>query len=581
MRIRFSIVDPDAIANATASDNGKMPFSQLPDITDTRYVAARFGTMEPGVWLLDGTTMTLNTPEYDAEANHQGFVSNKLSDENMSLATNPVVITIDFANGYYAFRGLSFKFDSIQQLWPHSIRIQGFIDGTQNFDKTVEVDSYDFAYSSNVPLQGDFINKLVFTFDTERLPYHRLRIEDIILGIVKTLTVSDLVKTSWTRTNDAMNTVMPDNRLQFTFYDPLKEYNPDNPEGVWEYLESGQDVMFEYGYELDDGSIEWIPGGRLFTDGNATIANGNSLPQVSFTAISRLQRLTVKYDEFIYSAAGKTFYDLADEILRWANVLDVNDNPEYILDESMKNYVFKGVIEPEEVRNIMQLFANVTMCTLGVDREGKIVFSKRKTEKEDFDLTFHDIKTTAPEVNKYPYLKNLSVSCTDWVIDTNPDSNEIASLEIEGAKNTTYLLDFSPATNLSAKGEGVTIHSATLYCQKAVIVATGTGKIIINGNPLNEVKYVVTKNCNPVGEDCALESKMIVSEAHAKTYLDWMADILLKRAVYSFNDRGFPELDEGDIIGLTTSFTDVKPELITSITVEYNGALSGKMEVLG
>lgn len=575
MRIRFGIVDPDAISDAVVTDNGKMDFAEEPDITDSYEVAGRYGTLEPGIWLLDGRILTKDAnPDI-----YQSFVSDKLSGDDCVYSTAPQ-LTLTFQTGAFAFRGLSLNFDLLQNDYPKSLTIEGYLGGTKNFETTVEVTSAEFVYDSNVPALGDFVDKIVFTFNSSTLPQHRVRVEDVTLGVYKLLTSDVISDTNWSRSNDLMCTVLPENELSFSFYDENKDYNPDNPEGVWEYLETGQQVKFDYGYELDDGTIEWIPGGRLYTDGSPSIANGSTLPVVTFSATSKIQTLTDTYDEFVYNANGITLYDFVNNLLVWAGVVDVAGNPDFILPDSLKNYSFDGIADAKEVRELLQLAANASMLLVDVNREGKIEFKPRNTEASGFEYTFTDIMDAAPTVDKYPYLKTLTVTVVEHSVST--ETTEVAKLDVVGASSTEYVIEYNAATNMTVSvTSGLTLVSTVgLYSRKAILVLTGTGTVTIKGNGLNENKYNISKQFNPVGEDCTLENIMLGSREQAIEYLDWMAEILQKRNTYTFDDRGFPEVDEADIVSLDTAFTDAKQGNVTGITVKYNGALSGNVEVL-
>ena len=575
MEIKFGIIDPDAVSNAVESVNGQMPFSENPDMTDFKAVQSRYGTFEPGIWLLDGSVLTMSKPY-----TYQGYVSDKMSGLNCIYADVPM-ITVVFSEGEYAFRGLTFNFDSIQDMYPRRIKVRGYYKSNLIYEVDDIVDKSFYLFNHQVPNPGEYVDKIEVLFEESVLPYYRLRVEDVTLGVIKIIDANTLSDSTWTRTNDLMNTVMPDNSMSFTFYDTAKEYNPDNPEGVWEYLETGQPVNFKYGYRLEDGSVFWIQGCELYTDGTPSVKNGGSLSEVSFTATSRLQLLTNSYDEFMYNPSGITLYDLAEDILQFCEVVDVNGNPEYELDESMKNYVYTGVFDPMESNQLLQLIANASMCILTINRNGRIVFKKRNTEHSGFYYKETDIKTRTPDIQKYPYLKNLSVDVKTYTIAA--EESEITHIDVAGANQTTYTITYSPATSLRvATSSGLTVNKINkLLTCKAEVVVTGSGVLSIMGKSFEEGIITVTKNCNLAGEDCHIDTALISDVSYADEYLDWMADTLQLRNVYTFNDRGFPEVDETDIVGVDTAFTVDKDVTVTGITIEYNGALSGNVEVLG
>ncbi len=576
MRIQFRLTDPDADVDAEVSNSGQTAWSENPNVLDTKQVSPRYATLEQNRWLLNGTMQQL--PEGEPYE-YQGFVGSQLSDKDGNMA-EPTVITVQFDNGPYSFRGLTLQFDTVCIDYPAEIQILASLEDTIVYDRIFEVDAVEFAVSEPIPGNGSFADKLEITFLKTSLPHRRIRIEGLVLGLCKTFDEASLVSSEWKRANDLMNTVLPDESMKYTFYDPKREYNPDNPEGIWAFVESGQQVKFQYGYQLDDGSVEWMPGSTYYVDGSPTAESSSVLSKATFNTVSKLQSLTDIYDEGVYDPNGRTLYELAESLMQWAGVKDGNGHSLYILADSLKNYTVTAPLPVQQVRELLQLIANAGMCILHTDRDGKIVFAPRSNKESAFQYTGNDVKSKAPTVKKYPYLKNLTVMASSYAPASNEE--ELTSINVSNAAETEYLVEFDAATDVNVTAmDGLSVDSVIgVYARRARVVVTGTGKLIITGKKLNESSYVVQKSCSPVGEDCTLENQLICSQAHALEYLQWMADILTKRNVYTFEDRGFPEVDAADPVTLDTAFSEERTAQITSITVKYNGALSGNIVVL-
>ena len=650
MRIRFSIVDPDAIRDVSISDNGEMPWATLPDYNNEVDVVGRYGTLEPGNWLLDGTRLTK-----DAEPDiYQAFVSQELSDEFCNYPVPPS-ITIDFGGNLYSFGGMSFYFDVFGNDYPSTIRLQGYVEGVEIMDKHIIVPQARFDYRGHIPEQsGSRIDKLVVSFEQSTLPHHRARMEDIVLGINMNLTGDAITDSSWTRTNDLMNTVLDDNSLSFTFFDPDKDYNPDNPEGIWEYLEAGQDVQFDYGYELDNGTVEWIKGCRLYTTGEISVTNGDTLPQVTISATSLLQRLEQLYSCAEYIKGGISLYQFAFGLLNGVYAYDTFDRPMFEISEKLKNYRFYGVLEERSVKDILQLIANAGMCLMTIDRDGRIIIKEREAIEQDFVYDPMTVKDRAPMSSKYPFLKDLSVKVTEYTVSNTIE--EITTLDVNEALNDEFVIEYDIATDITVEARQVeqetpatflmmraasqkkdtVIHTAKkvstdtarpdtprrpppsfsseiwetagalvyppeeeviepekpvvpltideilgAYTTRTMVKATGTGTIVIKGKKVIKNEYTVTKHYNDVGDDCELEAALVANRAHALEYLDWMGEVLTRRDLYSFEDRGFPEIDIADNVGIDTAFTESKRCSVQKVEIKYNGSLSGSVEVLG
>lgn len=574
IKIQFGLVDPDATTNAyIASDSPKVPFATDPELVDLYSVPRWYNTLETNFWLLDGNLDLLPATNPDV---YQGYISQQLSSEAGDY-NSAVEFVIQFHQGVYAFRGLTFVFDTIQNNYPTEIEITGYLNKVQNFTTTVKINNSEYTLERDIPTIGSFVDKLVIKCSKNKLPNRRLRIQDIILGVIKKISSDTLTKSTWKRANDQMNTVLPSNEFSFTFYDINNEYNPDNPEGIWEYLDRGQSIDFSYGYELNNGTVEWIPGSTLYTDGTPSVSNSGALSEVTFNAVSRLQMLTDTYDESTFYEQGETLYNIAKMLLNWSGL----EEPYFQLNNRLKNWYFYGYIPSMEVRQLLQLIANAGMCLLETDRNGYIIFSDRPTEPANFTYSLEDIYDSSPAISKYPYLKNLSVAVNSYIVES--EVSEIATVEITGANNTSITVEYNAATGITINtSDGATLNSITKVCaQKALVNVSGTGKLVVQGKLINTNSSTITKNFNTVGEDCALTNEFICSNLHASTYLEWMGMILNKRNVYSFNDRGFPEIDTSDRVGVDTLFTEDKRVIVTQSEIQYTGALSGNTEVLG
>lgn len=574
IKIQFGIVDPDAVKVAELSGVSPMlPFATYPELQDIDEVQRWYSTLETNFWLLDGSLEV--APEENQDL-YQSYISSQLSDESEGTYTASIQMTISFGGESFMFRGFSFTFDTIQENYPTEIIITGYLNDTQVYTSTVNPEKAQWVHEENTPL----VDTIIFSFTKNKVPNRRLRIQDLILGVIKIIDSDTLTDSTYTRSNDLMNTILPSTAFTFSFYDVNNEYNPDNPEGVWEYLETGQSVSFKYGYQLDSGLIEWMPGGSLVTEGTPTVSNSGALSKVSFSTVSRLQLLTDSYAYDVYRANGITLYDLIDSLFEWSGLIDASGAKLYTLDDKLKDYTFTGVLPVQEVKQSVQLIANAGMCLIHTDRSGKVVFTNRSTLDPEFSYQSTDIMKTMPQINKYPYLKTLSVSVNNYTVSS--ESEEICSVDIVDALNTEYVVEHDAATNLSVVTDSTLTLNETVghYAYRSIVKVTGSGKLAIHGNKIETSSYKVSKQCNEVGEDCELENILICSKEHALAYLDWMAEVLEKRNVYSFDDRGFPEVDEADNVNIDTMYTEQKSSTITRTVIKYNGTLSGSTEVL-
>lgn len=377
-----------------------------------------------------------------------------------------------------------------------------------------------------------------------------------MLGVIKVLEFTDITEAKWSRKNDLLNSSIAKNEFSFTFLDTEGEYNPDNPEGIWGFLENGQEVVFEYGYELDDGTIEWIRGGTNYTDGEPSITNSAGLSQASFTAVSRLQSLSDEYRESIYYSNGRTLHDLADDILSWAGLVDDNGVKKYRITEKLKQFTVKAPLPVQEARALLQLIANAGMCVVDVDRDGKIYIEEKPVAMNDFTYDKSVLLDAPPTTKKYPILKNILTTIHRYTVSS--EVTELTKLDVAEAVETVYELNYdSSATEITVTGSGtIVISEQELYANMCRLMLVGTGTVTVLGKTIEDSTTVVSFGYDSIGESCPVDNPLITDMDHAKEYAAWVAGIVQRRAEYTFKDRGFPEIDTTDNVKVDTLFTD-------------------------
>nr|DAF09625.1 MAG TPA: hypothetical protein [Caudoviricetes sp.] len=575
MKIKFGVTDPDALRYGYVSaTSSKLAYSSEPDLVDEKNVSRRYGTLEPGFWLLDGSKNTFPT-----NAGWQGFVSTGLSND-AGVISSPAFITIKFKQGdYYRFFGLTFRFDVRCQEWPENVTIKSYQNGTLIDTQTHTVDNYEFVVESGIPAGEDtYLDTLVVEFSKTRIPRRRFRLEGITLGVYKNINESRIINAEWSRSNDLMNTTAPIDEFNFSFYDEERFYNPENPSGIWSYLDAGQQITTQYGYELDDGSIEWVPGGSHYTNGAPTVDDSGVLSQVSFKAVSRIQSLNDVYEAGIYNDSGVTLYQLAVDVLTFMDLKPVD----YVLSNSLKSYSTKAPLPVLTARELLQLIANAGMCVLYVNRNNQIVFETRNNSTvQDFTFNNDCVYDAQPTLKKYPVLKELTTVVHRLV--KGAELEELATVDIETATGEIYTVDYEMGTGIQITvSTGLTLNQTYMIgSYRAKVQLTGSGTVTVKGYPINDYTYSITNAFNVKGDPCSVDNQLITHEGHCRLFNSWLASVLSRRNQYHFEERGFPEIDIADNVLIDTYYVAEGQATVVANKISYNGALKAETEVLG
>ena len=153
---------------------------------------------------------------------------------------------------------------------------------------------------------------------------------------------------------------------QIDFTVQLKNYdhyfNVDNPKSAINFLETGQEMEIYYGYQLPDaGDIEWVRGNHLLC---------SEWESDDYTATIRCQdvfrNMDSEYYKGTFNATGKSYYELAKDVLADAGLTD------YYIDPRLKKLYSKNPIPRVKHKEALQIIANACRCVLSQTRYGTV-----------------------------------------------------------------------------------------------------------------------------------------------------------------------------------------------------------------
>ena len=99
---------------------------------------------------------------------------------------------------------------------------------------------------------------------------------------METYTDENIINAESKEKTTMINSELPTHTFKFTIDNMNKLFNPDNPEGWYRYILQQQPISYEWGYQLDDGTIEWILGGNMLLTGSVDVGEN----QVTFSTTS-------------------------------------------------------------------------------------------------------------------------------------------------------------------------------------------------------------------------------------------------------------------------------------------------------
>lgn len=470
--ISFGLVNQEAQAKATV-DNGSYAYYSNKDnifgehIDDTVYV-----TLEEEFTKVDGSMFFLPRATEGGRYYDTGIVSDKL----VSEARCEVVISLNTIAT--DFKGLTINFG---ENYPVDFDIVGSTGQTIEFRGNTKS-----KWSTEEVLENTTYIKLVFY--KMKNPQSRLRIYSIMFGYGLVYYNDSVMSSALDSYVSPIGADVP----QFDFSVTLKNYdhyfNVDNPNSAINYLETGQEMDIMYGYQTPGSdTIEWIQGNHLWCSEWESDDN---------TATIRCQdifrNMDGEYVKGLYSAAGKSYYALAEEILKDAGI------SEYYIDPRLKKLYSNNPIPRVKYKEALQIIANACRCVLTQSRDGKVQIKSNfmpsasiATNGEETYSNAANVLTDTPKVEYATLAGNYTP--TDGTMFFLPRNGKAAlttgyvSKEISGANGT-----FTKNPVVTITMEAIRAYYGLKLVFGTALPAAFTIRTYKGGEPVNE--YPVEKD---------------------------------------------------------------------------------------
>lgn len=205
----------------------------------------------------------------------------------------------------------------------------------------------------------------------------KLSLKTIQFGIGLQFSNKQLLNTSRNNSVSHISNDVPMKRFSFTINNRAHLFNKDNPYGYADYLQEKQEVIYEYGRKLSDGSIYKIKGGKVLLQ---TWSSNDS--QAQFSCVGYLDYMEEQYYKGKYYENGISAYSLAEDVFADAGIEN------YKLDETLKSELIRNPIPVCSHKEALQMIANACRCTLFEDRDGNICILSANRPSFVLETTF-------------------------------------------------------------------------------------------------------------------------------------------------------------------------------------------------
>lgn len=470
--ISFGLVNQEAQAKATVDNGSYAYYSNKDNIFGEHIDDTVYATLEEEFTKVDGSMFFLPRATEGGRYYDTGIVSDKLiSEARCEVIISLNTITTDF-------KGLTINFG---ENYPVDFDIVGSTGQTIEFRGNTKS-----KWSTEEVLENTTYIKLVFY--KMKNPQSRLRIYSIMFGYGLVYYNDSVMSSALDSYVSPIGADVP----QFDFSVTLKNYdhyfNVDNPNSAINYLETGQEMDIMYGYQTPGSdTIEWIQGNHLWCSEWESDDN---------TATIRCQdifrNMDGEYVKGLYSAAGKSYYALAEEILKDAGI------SEYYIDPRLKKLYSNNPIPRVKYKEALQIIANACRCVLTQSRDGKVQIKSNfmpsasiATNGEETYSNAANVLTDTPKVEYATLAGNYTP--TDGTMFFLPRNGKAAlttgyvSKEISGANGT-----FTKNPVVTITMEAIRAYYGLKLVFGTALPAAFTIRTYKGGEPVNE--YPVEKD---------------------------------------------------------------------------------------
>ena len=470
--ISFGLVNQEAQAKATVDNGSYAYYSNKDNIFGEHIDDTVYATLEEEFTKVDGSMFFLPRATEGGRYYDTGIVSDKL----VSEARCEVVISLNTIAT--DFKGLTINFG---ENYPVDFDIVGSTGQTIEFRGNTKS-----KWSTEEVLENTTYIKLVFY--KMKNPQSRLRIYSIMFGYGLVYYNDSVMSSALDSYVSPIGADVP----QFDFSVTLKNYdhyfNVDNPNSAINYLETGQEMDIMYGYQTPGSdTIEWIQGNHLWCSEWESDDN---------TATIRCQdifrNMDGEYVKGLYSATDKSYYALAEEILKDAGI------SEYYIDPRLKKLYSNNPIPRVKYKEALQIIANACRCVLTQSRDGKVQIKSNfmpsasiATNGEETYSNAANVLTDTPKVEYATLAGNYTP--TDGTMFFLPRNGKAAlttgyvSKEISGANGT-----FTKNPIVTITMEAIRAYYGLKLVFGTALPAAFTIRTYKGGEPVNE--YPVEKD---------------------------------------------------------------------------------------
>lgn len=402
IRVKFELVDTDAAEDATPAATSEATISNLAQVHNRNdKMTKKMATLEKDYFLLDGS---FELPD-ESDNGEIGWWSGEISDENRILIT-PQVLEFNFTKDHSSV-GFTIFFDNKANEYASDFTIKVYDSMGILMDEDIVTDNNSNVYVSDMPV--DRYRKVVITFTKTSKPYRRIRVCEVLFGIVEIFDKDNTTKMNLLYEVSLNAESFSSHELDITIDNSDKKYNMINPDGIYKYLQQGQELSAEMGVG-EERSVEKVNMGKFFYSYSQaeddSITARITAHDLSFTLVSSRCRL------------GETGTWTVSEAVT-AVIADSGLNITAIIPSNIGNRIINKCI-PYNLshREAFRMIAQAAMCTCYFNRDDELVFAELSVSETAVDILDNDNMSVPAKVKDTGRINRIELIVNDQYAET-------------------------------------------------------------------------------------------------------------------------------------------------------------------
>jgi len=379
MRVILGLINMQAQASAVVEDKTYyIGYSDFVKIFNQSETQKDYATYEQMGFRADGTMLFKAREE-------KNYLKNILVSEH--LVSSGFIAEFFFGCGATDIKGLSIQFGDN---YPVKFRIR------DSNNEEYEFENADSYFETDTIFENTGVLKIIVEEMLE--PNSRFRIHYIKFGLGLEYDDEMIITADSATSLSMINEDLPESECTIVLNNEKQIFNVDNPSSDINFLESGQKINVRYGYELDDGSTEWMQLHTMYVyewssdDLKATIK-----------AVDRFKFMDENYSKGQYYAEGISLYSLAKSIFDDTGI----PAEDYFIDSYLKDIVVHNPIPNVTHKEALQIVANAGRCVMNYDRYGRIhiyhVFTPEMVIESNGAVNYSNMCNVLKDVEKIKF----------------------------------------------------------------------------------------------------------------------------------------------------------------------------------